>query len=137
MPHLALRTRLAHLLPVLLALPLAACQPPQEDATPNVVLAWAILPAPATAGQPSTFTFELTDRETGEPVAGAAAELEANMSHPGMEPVLATAAEVAPGKYEAPLTFSMGGDWFVLVEAALPDGRTLHRQVDVPGVRAP
>jgi hypothetical protein len=61
--------------------------------------------------------------------------LEGNMSHPGMRPVFGTAREVAPGTYEAPLELPMGGDWFLLVDATLPDGGTLHRQVDLPGVR--
>jgi hypothetical protein len=30
----------------------------------------------------------------------------------------------------------MGGDWVVLVHAALPDGRQVERQFDVKGVRA-
>src|SRR5690606_8088607 len=76
-----------------------------------------------------------TDRTTGAPVAGAEVRLEGNMPPPGMQPILATAAEVAPGKYEAPLAFTMAGDWFILFEGTLADGRPLHRQVDVAGVR--
>jgi hypothetical protein len=57
------------------------------------------------------------------------------MSHPGMKPVLATAREVAPGQYEAALELTMAGDWYLLVEARLRDGRTLHRQIDLRGVR--
>ena len=30
----------------------------------------------------------------------------------------------------------MGGDWFILVRAELPDGRSMERKVDVPGVDA-
>jgi sensor domain CHASE-containing protein len=53
-----------------------------------------------------------------------------------MRPVFASAREVSPGTYEAPLELTMGGDWFLLVDARLPDGGTLHRQVDLPGVRS-
>jgi hypothetical protein len=52
-----------------------------------------------------------------------------------MKPVFGTAKEVRPGRYEAPLEFTMGGDWFILVNATFPDGRRLERKVDVRGVR--
>jgi hypothetical protein len=77
----------------------------------------------------------LRDAE-GQPITGAKMSLEGNMSHPGMVPVLATASEVSPGRYEAALEFTMGGDWFILVQATLPDGRLLEQRVDVPGVAA-
>lgn len=119
----------------LLLLAGGGCQK-QDDPAPEVVLAWRAEPHPPRVG-PGRILFTLTDRTTGEPVAGAEVRLEGNMSHPGMQPVLATAAEVAPGKYEAPLAFTMAGDWFILFEGTLADGRPLHRQVDVAGVRAP
>jgi len=72
--------------------------------------------------------------EAGQPIEGADVELEGNMSHAGMVPVFAAAREVAPGQYEAQLEFTMGGDWFIVVRAALPDGRSLERTFDVPGV---
>ncbi len=72
--------------------------------------------------------------DDGQPLTGAQVELEGNMTHAGMVPVLATAAEVEPGQYRAELEFTMGGDWFILVRATLADGRSLEEQVDVPGV---
>jgi hypothetical protein len=30
----------------------------------------------------------------------------------------------------------MGGDWFILVNAKLPDGKSVERRIDVPGVKA-
>jgi hypothetical protein len=51
-----------------------------------------------------------------------------------MVPVFATASEVTPGEYRAELEFTMGGDWFILVRADLPDGRSMERMVEVPGV---
>jgi hypothetical protein len=53
-----------------------------------------------------------------------------------MVPVFAPALETAPGRYQAALEFTMGGDWFILVRAELPDGRTMERKIDVPGVDA-
>ncbi|HYO16843.1 MAG TPA: FixH family protein [Thermoanaerobaculia bacterium] len=123
------------LVPALTVCLLAAggCQPP-ADSAPEVALGWTVAPAPPVTG-PATFSLTLTDTAAGQPVAGAAVRLEGNMSHAGMKPVFGTAREMAPGRYEAPLDFTMAGDWFVLVEARLRDGRTLQRQVDVRGVR--
>ncbi|MBI1876760.1 MAG: FixH family protein [Chloroflexi bacterium] len=91
-------------------------------------------PNPPQVGQ-ATVTLTLTDAN-GQPITGAQIELEGNMTHAGMAPTQAQQpSEVAPGRYEAPLEFSMAGDWFILVKATLPDGRKLERQVDVPGVK--
>ncbi|MCB0210307.1 MAG: FixH family protein [Anaerolineae bacterium] len=92
----------------------------------------SVSPDPPAVG-PATLVLTLTD-EQGQPISGAELELEGNMSHAGMTPVFSQAQEVEPGRYEAPLEFTMGGDWFVLVKATLPDGRALERQIDVPGV---
>jgi hypothetical protein len=74
--------------------------------------------------------------EGGEPVKGATLELEGNMNHAGMKPVFAEAREVKDGRYEADLEFTMGGDWFILVDGKLADGRKLRRKVDVKGVKS-
>ena len=81
----------------------------------------------------ATLVLNLTDTDN-RPISGAKIELEGNMSHAGMTPVFSEATETEPGRYEAPLEFTMGGDWFILVKATLSDGRTLERQIDVPGV---
>jgi hypothetical protein len=118
---------------------LAGCQPAATSgktpagAPPDVALGWSVAPDPPAAG-PVRLTLTLTGAGR-RPVAGAAVRLEANMSHPGMRPVFGTAREVAPGRYEAPLDLTMGGDWFFLIDATLPGGGTLRRQVDLPGVR--
>ena len=59
---------------------------------------------------------------------------EADMSHPGMTPVFGEAQEVAPGQYQGSLEFAMAGDWVVLIHVTLRDGRTVEREVSVPGV---
>lgn len=112
----------------------AGCQPPAQT-TPEISLDWSIRPDPPLTG-PATVALTLTDAKTGQPVRGAELRLEGNMSHAGMKPVFSTAREVGPGRYEAPVGFTMGGDWFILIDATLPDGRTLRRQVDVRGVRS-
>lgn len=57
------------------------------------------------------------------------------MSHPGMSPVFSEATETAPGRYQAPINFTMGGDWVVLLHIRLPDGIKVERQINVPNVQ--
>jgi hypothetical protein len=83
---------------------------------------------------PATFSLKLSD-SAAKPLTGARVTLEGNMTHAGMTPVYAGATEVEPGRYRASLEFTMGGDWVVLVHAALPDGQKLERQLDIKGVR--
>jgi hypothetical protein len=110
---------------------LAGCGRGGRD-LPGVGLDLLIEPSPPRIG-PATVTVTLTD-EGGQALGGARVELEGNMSHAGMVPVFAKATEVEPGLYQADLEFTMGGDWFILVRADLPDGRSMERQVDVPAV---
>ena len=102
------------------------------EALLDMALDLTITPAPPQIG-PATVTLTLKDAD-GQPIPGAQIELEGDMNHAGMAPVLAQAQEIAPGRYEASLEFTMGGDWFILVRATLPDGRSLERKIDVPGV---
>jgi len=83
----------------------------------------------------STCTVRLTGAD-GAPLSGADLEVEGNMNHAGMVPVFGTAEESAPGLYQAPLEFTMAGDWFVIVRGVLADGRSIESIVDVPGVAA-
>lgn len=109
-----------------------SCAPAREPA-PDVAVSLAFDPEPHVGG--TTCTVRLADG-AGAPVRGADVRLEGNMNHAGMVPVFADAAEAAPGRYESPFEFTMGGDWFVVVSADLPDGRALERVVRVPGVLA-
>ncbi|MFN2168671.1 MAG: FixH family protein [Anaerolineae bacterium] len=118
---------------LVLPLILAGCARGGQD-LPDVGVELAVEPSPPQLG-PATLTVRLTDAG-GQPIAGASVELEGNMSHAGMAPVFATATEVGPGQYQANLEFTMGGDWFILVRADLPDGRSLERQIGLPGVDA-
>ncbi len=107
--------------------------------------------APAAAEDDMTVVFRLTpptpsvgeaDLElslfdvAGEPVEGAELSIEANMNHAGMTPTFATLAPVdgKPGLYTGRVSFTMGGDWFLLLDATLPGGDTLQRKWDVRGV---
>jgi hypothetical protein len=92
-----------------------------------------VSPNPPSVGE-ATVTVTLGDAN-GQPISGATVAFEGNMVHAGMTPTFSQPAEVAPGRYQAPLEFNMAGDWFILVKVALPDGRKLERQVNVPGVK--
>jgi hypothetical protein len=116
---------------LVLLLSLAACGRGGRDLA-DVGVDLAIEPDPPRLG-PAVISITLTDAG-GQPISGATVELEGNMSHAGMVPVFAQATEIAPGRYQADLEFTMGGDWFILVRAELPDGRSLERTIDVPGV---
>lgn len=73
----------------------------------------------------------------GHPIQEARVDVEATMTHPGMRPEVAAAEEIAPGRYEAALNVSMGGDWVLLLQAELPDGRVVQRERPLPGVASP
>jgi hypothetical protein len=97
-----------------------------------VAIEYGISPQPVRVG-PATLNVKLRDA-AGNPVPGARVNLEADMSHPGMAPILGVAREGAPGRYQGSLELAMPGDWVMLIHVTLPDGRRLERQVSVPGV---
>jgi hypothetical protein len=78
--------------------------------------------------------FSLSDA-AGKPISNAQVALEADMSHPGMQPRFAKATEWEPGRYRARLEFPMAGDWVILLHITLPGGKRVERQFDVRGVR--
>ena len=121
------------LLFAVLACSLVGCRGEGEELE-GVAVSLAVTPDPPRVGS-TTVVVILNDAE-GQPISGAAMSLEGNMSHAGMVPALDTAVEVAPGRYQATLELTMGGDWYIVVQATLPDGRSLEHRVDVPGVDA-
>ena len=111
----------------------ASCRPAERQEA-ALVLAWKLTPDPPRVG-PARLELTLTDPATGRLAEGATVRVEANMSHPGMQPAFSAAREDGGGRYVAPVELSMAGDWFLLLEADLPDGRRWRGQVDLPGVR--
>jgi hypothetical protein len=95
---------------------------------------WTVQPPTATAGASTRTRIALHDDQQ-QPVHGARLQLEAHMSHPGMAPVVRRLTETDPGVYEADVQFSMAGDWVLVVTGTLADGRTITRQLPMPGVR--
>ena len=110
----------------------ASCGRQVPDA---VALSWTLSPSSPAVG-PAALTVGLRDR-AGAAIAGAAVRVEAHMSHPGMSPVIANAVERTPGVYVASFTFTMPGDWVLLVSAAPSSGGRVERRIDVANVRPP
>jgi hypothetical protein len=116
------------------AAPLAGCTE-RETAGTGYDLRWTLTPTPPVVGD-ARLEFRVLDA-AGTPVPVTTPRVEGHMSHPGMAPVVAAAAEVAPLRYESRFAFTMRGDWTLLVLATLPDGRRFQRRIDVAGVRPP
>lgn len=90
----------------------------------------AVEPQPLTSG-PATVIVTLKDA-TGQPVKDAEVEVEGNMSHAGMTPVIVTAVEGEDGRYETrDFEFTMAGDWFFVVRATLPDGSEIKEIIEL------
>lgn len=114
-------------------LPITACNK-TVDPGPALVVKSVISPLPAKVGS-ATVMIELSD-SSAKPVEGASIVLEAVMSHAGMAPVFGGSTEVAPGRYNGNLAFTMAGDWVVLLHLKLANGTKVERRIDVKGVQA-
>jgi hypothetical protein len=97
-------------------------------------VSWTLDPSPPVVGTPIVARLTLRD-SAQQPVTGARLRLEGLMSHPGMAPVTAAVVELGNGEYEAPLQFTMAGDWILLVTGELPGGVQLEKQIEIAGVR--
>lgn len=93
-----------------------------------------VSPQPVRVG-PAAIVVGVAD-SSGSPVRGANIAIEGVMSHAGMAPVFGPSKELAPGRYTGHLTFSMAGDWTILLHVTLADGTKLERQMDITRVRA-
>ncbi len=111
----------------------AGCQRATDESS-TIAMDWTVTPQPPAAG-PVLLALKLTDRGSGRPLSGATVGITGDMTHPGMQPVFATAREVAPGRYEAPVELTMAGDWVFSIDAKLRDGRRFERQFELRNVR--
>ncbi|HEY7442221.1 MAG TPA: FixH family protein [Vicinamibacterales bacterium] len=87
-----------------------------------------LTPRELTAGAATLATLRLQD-SSRRPLSGAQLQIQGFMSHPGMAPLIVTAVEKGDGVYEAPLQFTMAGDWILRVTGQLPDGRKVDTTV--------
>ena len=128
------RTASTVLLVLLAALILIACGPRGEQTGALAVTVVSVSPDPATVGE-AVITLEIHDAD-GNPVEGATIEVEGAMTHAGMKPVIVETESLGEGKYATQnFTFSMGGDWVLIVRATLADGSTAAQQVGLKGVQ--
>jgi hypothetical protein len=106
----------------LLVAVLAGCRGEPDTGDPGLALSVAISPTPPAVGT-ARLIISLQD-SSGAPVEGAVIQVEGNMSHAGMVPVVDTAAAEGPGRYGiSDFQFTMAGDWVLDLHATLPDGR--------------
>jgi hypothetical protein len=111
---------------VVLVLFAFACR--KSAPSPDLNIDYTIAPQPARVGE-VTIDLKVTHKD-GQPASGARVELEGNMSHPGMSPVMSETKGIEPGRYRGTLQLSMAGDWIVLVHVTLADGQQLQRQLE-------
>jgi hypothetical protein len=98
----------------------------QLDAAPDVTVTLDVSPDPPSIG-PANLTLAVKGAD-GRPIDGAQLQIKGDMTHAGMQPVLAKIGGGRGGVYQTPFEWTMGGDWILTVTAALPDGRTTARQ---------
>ena len=112
----------------------SGCVAHRESADPGVRVAWTLTPQPPVVG-PAELAVTLTAPD-GSRVERATVRLEGHMSHAGMAPVIAEGTESQPGVHLIPFSFTMAGDWVLLVSIAHGDGVRTQQRIDVRGVRA-
>jgi YtkA-like protein len=106
----------------------------RSDPSTQITAEWTIEPSPPLAGSDVTARVTLRDN-ANTPVGGAKLHLEAQMSHPGMSPVLSDMVERGDGVYDARLRLTMEGDWTLVVAGELRDGTRITKQLDLAGIR--
>ncbi len=122
------------LLLIILGVGMGGCQRSSAQSAPAGITV-TVDPVPPRVGEPATVTIILRDAQ-GNPVNVSDLRVVGSMTHAGMKPVVAKAREISPGRYVATLEFTMGGDWFIVVQGVLPDGEPFEHTVDIPGVEA-
>jgi hypothetical protein len=115
------------LLLLLGSFPVSGCRRGASD-TAEIAIELEVEPSPLTVG-PATLLITLRDA-AGNPIEDARLDVKGDMSHAGMAPVLRTAEDGPGGIYVVPFEWTMGGDWFVTVDATLADGSMASRRFD-------
>jgi hypothetical protein len=117
---------------VVCSIGLAGCG--RSDPSETIRVTWTLDPSPPLTSAPLVVHLTLRDA-AHKPVSGARLRLEGVMSHPGMAPINAAVTDRGNGEYEAPLQFTMAGDWILLVTGELPNGTPFRKQIEINGVR--
>ena len=128
------RTTCVIFIAILGALVLSACGPRGEQAGTLDVTIVSVSPDPAAVGD-AEIILQVRDAD-GNPLEDATIEVEGNMTHAGMQPVIVETENLGEGKYATKgFKFAMGGDWVIIVRATLADGATAERRIDLKGVQ--
>ncbi|MEM7799221.1 MAG: FixH family protein [Chloroflexota bacterium] len=77
----------------------------------------------------TTLEIELIDAD-GSPIDDAAIAVKGDMTHAGMQPVLADGATFENGVYSLPFEWTMAGDWFLTLDITLADGTMVTERID-------
>lgn len=117
--------RLAVLL--VFALTLAGCRQSAQTSTADISIA---LRAESLAVGETTLHITLTDA-SGQPVSAQKIEVRGDMTHAGMQPVLAASSTGENGVYDLPFEWTMSGDWIVTVKATMADGTVAEKRFDL------
>ena len=129
-------TLLCWLLLLMLLMLLAACGGRSEAVASDLTIRLT----PALEGPAGAYlTVQLSDA-AGAPVTDATVQLEGNMNHAGMAPVLTTSVAddadgAVDGSYRVPFAFTMLGDWIISVSVARPGQEPVTQNIKV-GVTA-
>lgn len=117
---------------VLLSGLLSACariQGGQSQNADDIIVDLALEPAQPEVG-PAQLVVTITD-PNGQPIDSATLDIQGNMTHAGMVPVLAQSSKGENGRYVVPFEWTMGGDWIVTVEITLENGQVLSREFPI------
>lgn len=122
----------------LLAVLLAACDPPDEGTDAATSDGDGMRVEARVDGEPvvGAATVVVTVHEGDAPVTDAEVEVTGDMTHAGMTPVVATAPHESDGTYRTEgFEFTMAGDWILTVDAVAPDGSEAGTTLEltVPG----
>jgi YtkA-like len=105
---------------------LSGCRPHSSGA---FKIACRVLPEPHRVG-PADVQISVFDSH-GKAVPTARVSIEADMSHPGMKPVFASASARDNGRYDAKLDLDMPGDWVLSIRAEFKNGLSANEQVRI------
>jgi len=102
----------------------AACTKKPKAETPSQTELG--VPGESRVGKPGRFDVCL-----GADWSGGEGTFVADMTHPGMVPVVAKATETSPGCYAGEIAPTMAGEWVVMFEAQWPNGRKAESKVQI------
>jgi hypothetical protein len=103
-----------------------ACR--RTPAPSDITITLTVTPQAPVAGEPVDVHLSL--RDAGHhAIAGAAVQLEAHMTHPGMAPVIEPAPERGDGDYVARPSLTMAGDWVLFADVRTADGQRVRKEI--------